>query len=279
MAGEIKLFPPTSPGQRQMTGISYRGLLTKKEPEKSLVRGRKRISGRNNQGRITTRHRGGGAKRLFRDVDFHQDKIGVPGKVEAIEYDPNRTAFLALVLYRDGERRYILACDGLNVGSEIITKADASLEPGNRLLLKHIPVGTFVYNVELQPGQGGAIVRSAGAGALVLAQEDGSTNLKLPSGEIRKVAGEVWASVGTVSNLQLRHTSGGKAGRSRHKGIRPTVRGSAMNPRDHPLGGGEGRTMRGMARVKNKWGKLVRGVKTRKRGKYSDRFILQRRKK
>src|SRR3989344_1859066 len=278
MTQPTKTYSPTSPGRRAQSVIAYRQFITKKNPEKSLTFGRKRISGRNNQGRITTRHRGGGAKRLFRAVDFKQNKYGVTGRVLAIEYDPNRTSFLALVLYSDGERRYILAPEGLKVGGRVLADEKAPLEVGSRLPLAVLPVGTFIHNIELQPRQGGVLVRSAGSGGLVLAQEGDFTNIKMPSGEVRRFLSSAWASMGVLSNPHHRHVGIGKAGRARHMGRRPTVRGSAMNPRDHPLGGGEGRTMRGMARVKNKWGKPVRGVKTRKRGKYSDKLILQRRK-
>lgn len=276
----MKRYKPTSPARRQMEVVNWKGVITKQEPEKGLVFGYKRDVGRNSMGRITTRHRGGGAKRLWREVDFKYDKLDIPAKVVSIEYDPNRTGLIALLVYRDGEKRYILAPQGMKVGGEVTTSVAAPVEVGNRLPLRKIPVGTFVYNVELTRGRGAQLVRSAGAGAVVLAQEGEYTNLKLPSGEVRKIGSENWASVGVISNPEHMFMTIGKAGRSRHMGIRPTVRGTAMNPRDHPHGGGEGRTLTGRRRgPATPWGKLARGVKTRKRFKRSDKYILQRRKK
>lgn len=259
--------------------VDWKGVITPKEPEKALTFGYKRQAGRNSRGRITTRHQGGGAKRLWRIIDFKYDKLDIPAKVASLEYDPNRTGLIALVIYRDGEKRYILAPQGMKIGDQIIASAAAPVEIGNRLPLRKIPVGTFVYNVELAQGRGAQLVRSAGAGAVVLAQEGEYTNLKLPSGEIRKVRSENWASIGAISNPEHMFMTVGKAGRSRHLGIRPTVRGTAMNPRDHPHGGGEGRTLVGRRRgPATPWGKPARGVKTRKQKK-SDMFILSRRKK
>lgn len=253
-------------------------ILSKTKPLKKLVSRLKSRAGRNNQGRITVRHQGGGNKILYRQLDFRQDKMNVNGRVETIEYDPYRTAFIALVLYRDGERRYILASDGLKVGDEIVTSAEAVFQSGNRTVLKRIPIGAFVHNIEMLAGQGGKLSRSAGASAQILAHEDGFTHLKLPSREIRKVSWGCWASLGKVSNSEHRFENIGKAGKSRWLGIRPTVRGSAMNPRDHPYGGGEGRTKRGTRRPKTKWGKITGGHKTRNKKKWSSKLIIKRRK-
>ena len=275
----MKKYKPTSPARRQMEIVEWKGVVTKTEPEKSLARGFRRSFGRNAHGRITTRHKGAGAKRLWREVDFQYDKLDIPARVIAIEYDPNRTTFIALLAYRDGEKRYVLAPQGLKVGSEVITSEKAPIEIGNRLPLSKIPVGTQIYNVELEPGRGAQIVRSAGASAVVLAQEGKYTNLALPSKEVRMLRSENWASIGALSNPAHMFMVVGKAGRARHMGIRPTVRGSAMNPVDHPHGGGEGRALIGRRRgPATPWGKPARGVKTRKKKK-SDRYILQRRKK
>jgi large subunit ribosomal protein L2 len=252
-------------------------LLTKKEPEKKLLLPLKKKAGRNFSGKITVRHRGGGVKRLYRVVDFGEEKLGIPGKVIALEYDPNRTAFLALVEYQDGEKRYILAPDGLKVGDEIICAENAEIKIGNRLKLKNIPVGTQVYNIELIPGRGGKIVRAAGTSAKVVAQEDKYTQLQLPSKEIRRVSNECFASIGQVSNPGHIFEDIGKAGRRRLKGWRPAVRGSAMNPCDHPHGGGEGKTPIGLKYPKTPWGKPAKGIKTRKK-KWTDKLIIKRRK-
>jgi len=260
--------------------MEWRGVLTRTKPEKRLTRGRKRDVGRNAAGRITVRHKGGGVKRLWRDIDFRYDKIGVPARVASIEYDPNRTGFIALVVYRDGEKRYVLAPEGWRVGSEMLVSLDAPAVLGNRLPLGRIPVGTAVYNVELQAGRGGALARSAGAGALVLAQEGGYTHLQLPSKEVRMVRAQNWASIGALSNPEHRFQTLGNAGRARRRGIRPTVRGSAMNPVDHPHGGGEGRALIGRRRgPATPWGKPARGVKTRDPKKQSSKYILSRRRK
>lgn len=235
-------------------------------------------SGRNNQGRITTRHQGGGNKILYRQIDFKQNKIGVPAKVVSLEYDPYRTGFIAQVVYRDGARSYILAPQTLKRGDTVVTSPEAPFTAGNRTLLKRIPIGTFVYNVEILPGKGGQLGRSAGTAIQILANESGYTDLKMPSGEIRKVPWESYASIGAVSNPESNLVVLGKAGRSRWLGIRPTVRGTAMNPVDHPYGGGEGRQPRGTRRPKTLWGKVTGGRKTRNRKKWSNKLIIKRRK-
>ncbi len=249
--------------------VDYR-LLTKAEPVKKLTLKLQARAGRGSHGRITVRHQGAGEKRLYRLVDFRQDKIGIPAKVLSIEYDPYRTAFIALILYRDGERRYILASKDMKVGMALITEESAALTEGNRVFLKNIPVGYLVYNVELRKGRGGQLARSAGSYGEVLAHENGYTHLKLSSGEIRKIPWENFASIGQVSNADHNLVTIGKAGRSRHMGIRPTVRGSAMNPRDHPYGGGEGRAVRGTRRPKTKWGKVTGGRKKEKMEQSAD---------
>ena len=274
----MRQYKPTTPGRRGMSVMS-RPFLSSGRPQKSLVAGRKRAVGRNNVGRITTRHKGGGHKRLYRFVDFGQEKRDVPGRVLSCEYDPNRTSYIALVAYRDGDKRYILLGQEMADGAEIITSEKAPVQPGNRLPLSRIPVGTFVYNVEVHPGGGGKLVRAAGVGAEVLAHDTPYVLLRLPSKEIRKIQEHCWASVGRLSGEEHRFVTIGKAGRSRWMGKRPTVRGSAMNPVDHPYGGGEGRALRGTRRPKNLWGKGVRGVKTRGKKKYSNKLIIERRKK
>ncbi len=253
-------------------------ILTKKEPEKTLVRSLKKRGGRANSGRITVRHRGGGRKRLYRMIEFSQERLAEKATVKALEYDPNRTAFLALLEYQDGKKTYILAPQGLNIGDEVLFDEKAPLSPGNRLRLKDIPVGTFIHNVELVPGGGGKMVRGAGTSAQVIAQEGKYTHLKMPSGELRKVIGQCFASVGEISNPEHRFQKLGKAGRARRKGIRPTVRGSAMSPVDHPHGGGEGRAPIGLKYPKTPWGKPALGVRTRKK-KWTDKLIIERRKK
>ena len=274
----IKTYKPTSPSRRNMTGINYRDVLTTNEPHKALTFGRKRHVGRNNNGRITAPHKGGGHKRLYREIDFKMDKINIPAKIETVEYDPNRSAFIGLVCYADGERRYIVLPQAVTAGATIITSAEAPLTPGNRLPLVNIPVGTFVYNIEIKPGNGGKMVRSAGSFAQVTAHNDGRTQLKMPSGEIRTVSDKCFASVGSVSNPDYQLVNLGKAGRSRWKGIRPTTRGSAMNPVDHPHGGGEGRQGRGRRRAISVYGKPTgKGQKTRTPKKYSNKFIVSRR--
>ena len=253
-------------------------ILTKKEPEKSLLVSLKKKAGRSNTGRITVRHRGGGAKKLYRIIDWGEEKLDIPGKVIAIEYDPYRTAFIALVEYEDGTKRYRLAPAELKVGDEVICSEKTEIKIGNRMKLKNIPVGTMVYNIELEPGRGGKLVRAAGASAKILAHEGKYTNLKMPSGEIRKILQECYATIGMVSHPEWRYEKIGKAGRVRRMGRRPTVRGSAMNPVDHPHGGGEGRAGIGLKHPKTPWGKPALGVKTRKK-KWTDKLIIQRRKK
>lgn len=271
----LKAYKPTSPGRRGMTGFTFEEI-TKKEPEKSLIVPLKKKAGRNNKGRVTVRHRGGGVKRMLRLIDFKRDKIGIPGQVEAIEYDPNRSARIALVRYADGEKRYILAPLGLQVEDSILAGKEAEVRLGNALPLRQIPVGTLIHNVELQPGKGGQLVRSAGSAAQVLGREDKYTLVRLPSGEVRKIPHECVATIGQVGNVERQNIRWGKAGRRRLLGWRPVVRGSAMSPRDHPHGGGEGRCPRGM-NPKTPWGKPALGPKTRK-NKPGDKFIGQRRK-
>jgi len=276
----MKKTNPTSPARRHTEFVETKGVITTTDPYKPLVFGWQRHVGRNSSGRITTRHKGGGVKRLFRIVDFRYDKKDIPARVTSIEYDPNRTSFIALLSYRDGEKRYVLAPQTLRVGSEVMTSENAPVEIGNRLPLKKIPVGAMVYNIEIETGRGAQLVRSAGTGALVLAQEGEYTHVQLPSKEVRMVRSVNWASIGALSNHEHMFMTIGSAGRARHKGIRPTVRGSAMNPVDHPHGGGEGRTQRGRRRgPATPWGKPARGVKTRKRNKKSSMFIISRRKK
>lgn len=257
--------------------VKKKRILSKKKPEKRLLLTLKNRAGRNKQGRITVRHKGGGVKRRYRIVDFGQKKIDVKAKVSAIEYDPYRTAFLMLLDYEDGEKRYALAPEGIKEGDEIICKEKAALKRGNRMKIKNIPVGSTVFNIELIPGQGGKVVRSAGSSAKVLAHEGKYTNLQMPSGEIRKVNSGCFGTVGEVSHSEWRYVKIGKAGTSRRKGKRPTVRGSAMNPVDHPHGGGEGRTSIGLKHPKTPWGKPALGVKTRKKKKWTNKLIIKRR--
>jgi large subunit ribosomal protein L2 len=275
----MKQYKPTTPSRRGMTGIDF-SQLTKKRPEKRLLKYIKRNVGRSSSsGEITVRHKGGGVKKLYRIIEFSQTKMDSPAKVIALEYDPNRTAFIALIEYKDKEKQYIIAPQDLKVGQEVIFSEKALLNPGNRIKLKNMPVGTAVYNIELEPGKGGKIVRSAGSSAQVSAQDGDYTNLKMPSTEIRKFKAECFATVGMVSNPENRFYNLGKAGKSRLKGRRPHVRGSAMNPVDHPHGGGEGRQPIGLKYPKTPWGKHASGVKTRKRKKWSNKLIIQRRKK
>lgn len=262
-----------------MSVVHYKSALTKDAPWKALTSGKKRSVGRNNVGRITVRHKGGGHKRLFREVDFRYKKIGIPYKIVSIEYDPNRTGFIGLAVYKDGEKKYVLLPKNIKVGEELVTAENAEIKQGNRLPLKGIPVGTFVYNVELKPNGGAKIARSAGNFVQVVAKDAGSVDLKMPSSEIRKVKENCFASIGEVSNEEKRLENFGKAGRSRWKGIRPTVRGTAMNPVDHPHGGGEGRQGRGRRRAISLWGKPTgKGQKSRRAKKYSNKFIVSRRK-
>lgn len=273
----IKKFKPTSPARRNMTGLTFQEI-TKKEPEKSLIVTLKKHSGRNSYGRITVRHRGGGYKIKYRLIDFKRDKENIPAKVVAIEYDPNRTANIALLQYADGEKRYILAPNGLNVGDTVMSGENADIKVGNALKLKNIPVGTMIHNIELNPGKGGQLVRAAGAAAQLMAKEGNYAQVRLPSGEVRLVRVECKATIGVVGNSEHELVIIGKAGRKRHMGIRPTVRGSVMNPVDHPHGGGEGRSPIGRPSPVTPWGKPTLGYKTRKTKKYSDRFIVKKRK-
>ena len=272
----VRGFKPTTPGRRQMTVLAF-DEITKKEPEKSLLVRLRRHAGRNFQGRITVRHRGGGHKRFYRLVDFRRDKDGIPARVAAIEYDPNRSAHIALLHYADGEKRYILAPLGLKVGDRVESGPSADIKPGNTLPLANIPVGTVVHNVELTPGKGGQVARAAGAAAQVMAKEGKYALLRLPSGEQRLFPLECRATVGQVGNLDHENVSLGKAGRKRWLGIRPTTRGSAMNPVDHPHGGGEGKAPIGHPGPLTPWGKPTLGYKTRKKNKPSDRLIVKRR--
>lgn len=271
----IKQYKPTSPGRRGATGYTFEEI-TKKKPEKSLTVPLKRKAGRNRQGRITVRHRGGGAKRMLRLIDFKRDKFGVPGKVAAIEYDPNRSARIALVHYADGDKRYILWPVGLKVGDTVMSGPEAEIRPGNALPLRRIPAGTAVHNVELFLKRGGQLVRSAGAAAQVMAKEERYVLVRLPSGEIRKILADCLATVGQVGNVEHSQIKLGRAGRARLMGRRPTVRGSAMSPRDHPHGGGEGKSPIGMPGPKTPWGKPALGYRTRRR-KGSDKYIVRRR--
>jgi len=260
-----------------MTTIEYRKYLTVAEPLKALTKGGKRHVGRNNQGRITVRHKGAGHKRLYREVDFKYEKIDIPAKIETMEYDPNRSGFIALVVYRDGERRYHLLPKEVKVGQIIVASENANLKAGNRLPLSKIPVGSFIFNVEIKPGSGAKMIRSAGSYGEVVSHDAGYTAVKMPSTEIRKISDKCWASIGAVSNDEHKLVKLGKAGRSRWLGIRPTVRGTAMNPVDHPYGGGEGRQGRGTRRPKTLWGKVTGGRKTRHPKKYSNHLIVTRR--
>ena len=273
----MKFYKPTTPSRRGMTRPDF-SMITKKGPEKKLLSSLKSTGGRNNKGRISVRFRGGGAKRMYRVVDFGEKHLGETAKVVGIEYDPNRTARIALVEYENKERAYVVSPDGLKAGEAIEYSESGEIKSGNRIKLKNIPVGTFVYNVEINPMQGGKIARSAGTGVKVLAIEGGYATLTMPSGEVRKVLAECFATIGFVSNTQ--HNLGviGKAGRKRHMGKRPHVRGTAMNPVDHPHGGGEGRAPVGLKYPKTPWGKIAYGVRTRSKKKYSTKFIMQRRK-
>ncbi|MDD5604682.1 MAG: 50S ribosomal protein L2 [Dehalococcoidales bacterium] len=271
----LKIYKPTSPGRRGFIGVKYDDI-TKDKPEKALLKVNKRQAGRNNQGKLTVRHRGGGSKKMVRVIDFKRDKFGVPGRVAAIEYDPNRSARLALIFYADGDKRYILAPNGLSVGEVIKSGPDADYKTGNSMRLGDMPNGTQVHNVELNPGRGGQMVRSAGASAQIMGKEEDYVFLRLPSGEMRKVRTNCMATIGQVGNIEHQNIKLGKAGRKRWMGIRPSVRGSAMTPRDHPHGGGEGRSPIGMPGPKTPWGKPALGYKTRK-NKSSDRLIVKRR--
>ena len=275
----LKFRKPTTPASRGMSGINYAEMLSGHRPLKSLKKGYKKGFGRNADGRITMRHRGGGHKQLVRNVDFKLEKKDIPAKITTIEYDPMRTAFIALAVYRDGEKRYVVVPRSMKVGDTFMVSENAPITNGNRLPLNKIPVGTFVFNIEIKPGSGAVLVRSAGNFAEVVAQDAGYTHVKLPSTEVRRVIDTAWATVGEVSNDEHRLVNLGKAGRSRWLGIRPTVRGTAMNPVDHPHGGGEGKQGRGLRRAKTLWGKPSgKGQKTRSPKKYSNVFIVSRRK-
>jgi len=271
----IKVFRPTSPGRRGMSGPTFEEI-TKDKPEKSLLAPLKKQAGRNNRGRISVRHRGGGAKRKLRVIDFKRDKTGVPGRVAAIEYDPNRSARIALIFYADGEKRYILAPVGLNIDDTVMSGPDAEVRPGNALPLNSIPNGTPLHNIEMEKGKGGQMVRSAGTAAQLMVKEGEYALIRMPSGEVRRVRGECMATIGQVGNVDHQNIELGKAGRKRLMGWRPTVRGSAMSPRDHPHGGGEGRSPIGLPGPKTPWGKPALGYRTRK-PKASDKLIIKRR--
>lgn len=272
----IKKFNPTSPARRFMTVSTFEEI-TKTVPEKSLVEILKSKAGRNNYGKITVRHRGGGHKRKYRIIDFKRDKVDIPAKVASIEYDPNRTANIALLNYADGEKRYIIAPNGLKTGDTVISSENADIKVGNALPLKNIPVGSFVHNIELKAGKGGQLVRAAGNAAQLMAKEGNYAQLRLPSGEVRLIRIECKATIGQVGNVEHEIVSIGKAGRTRHMGFRPTVRGSVMNPVDHPHGGGEGKAPVGMPSPMTPWGKPALGYKTRNKKKASGKFIIKRR--
>ncbi|MHB0924241.1 MAG: 50S ribosomal protein L2 [Bellilinea sp.] len=271
----IKVYKPITPGQRNMTGYGFEEI-TKSRPERSLVVLRKKNAGRNMYGRITVRHQGGGNRRFIRLVDFKRNKVDIPARVAAIEYDPNRTARLALLVFADGEKRYIVAPVGLKVGDTVVSGRNADIRPGNTLPISNIPVGTMIHNIELKAGRGGQLVRSAGTAAQLLAKEGDYAQVRLPSGEVRLVRQVCTATIGQVGNLDHSNIKLGKAGRKRHLGIRPSVRGTAMSPRDHPHGGGEGRQPAGMPGPKSPWGRPTRGYRTR-RNKTSDKYIVRRR--
>lgn len=272
----IKTYRPVTPSLRQMTVTDYREL-SKVKPEKSLLEKVKKHSGRNSYGRITVRHRGGGNKKKYRIIDFKRDKVDMPAKVLTLEYDPNRTAHIALVQYEDGEKRYILAPNGLKVGDNIISSEKADIKPGNCLPISHIPLGTVIHNIELNPGRGGQLVRSAGVAAQLMAKEGKAAQVRLPSGEVRFIKMDCKATIGQVGNIDKENVNIGKAGKKRHMGIRPTVRGSVMNPVDHPHGGGEGKSPIGRPGPVSPWGKPTLGYKTRKKNHRTDKQIVKRR--
>ena len=271
----VKNYKPTSPGRRAATGYSF-DEITRKKPEKSLVSAKRRKGGRNNQGKITVRHRGGGAKKSLRTVDFRRDKYGIPGKIASIEYDPNRSARICLVHYVDGEKRYIIWPVGVKVGDSVMSGPEAEIKPGNALPLKNIPSGTTIHNIEMTKGKGGQLVRGAGNSAQLLAREDKYAMVRLPSGEVRRVLAECMATIGQVGNVEHSQIKLGRAGRARLMGRRPSVRGTVMNPRDHPHGGGEGRAPIGMPSPKTPWGKPTLGYRTRRR-KDTNKYIVRRR--
>ena len=271
----VKIYKPVTPGLRNKTGYTFEEI-TKSKPERSLIVFRKSTGGRNNLGRVTVRHRGGGVRRFIRIIDVKRNKTNIPAKVAAIEYDPNRTARIALLNYVDGEKRYILAPIGLKVGDMVVSGPNAEIRVGNAMPIANIPVGSTIHNIELKPGRGGQVVRAAGASAQLVAKEGDYAQVRLPSGEVRMVLQVCYATIGQIGNVDHSNIKLGKAGRKRHLGIRPTVRGTAMSPRDHPHGGGEGRQPVGMAGPKTPWGKPALGYKTR-RNKKTDRFIVRRR--
>ena len=271
----IKTFNPTTPSRRNMTVLSYKGL-SKVKPEKSLLEKVKKTAGRNSYGRITVRHIGGGNKKKYRIIDFKRQKLDMPATVLTLEYDPNRSANIALVQYEDGEKAYILAPEGLNIGDKVVSSASADIKPGNCLPVENIPVGTMIHNIELYPGKGGQLVRSAGVMAQLMAKENGYALVRLPSGEMRNIPLNCIASIGTVSNVDHENVNLGKAGRKRHMGVRPGSRGTVMNPCDHPHGGGEGRAPVGHSSPRTPWGKPALGLKTRKHHARSDKFIVKR---
>ena len=271
----IKTFNPTTPSRRNMTVLSYKGL-SKVKPEKSLLEKVKKTAGRNSYGRITVRHIGGGNKKKYRIIDFKRQKLDMPATVMTLEYDPNRSANIALVQYEDGEKAYILAPEGLNIGDKVVSSASADIKPGNCLPVENIPVGTMIHNIELYPGKGGQLVRSAGVMAQLMAKENGYALVRLPSGEMRNIPLNCIATIGVVSNLDHENVNLGKAGRKRHMGVRPGSRGTVMNPCDHPHGGGEGRAPVGHSSPRTPWGKPALGLKTRKHHARSDKFIVKR---
>ena len=273
----IKFYKPTTPGRRNMTTMDYSGL-SKVAPERSLLEPIKKNAGRNSYGRITVRHRGGGNRRKYRVIDFKRERFGITATVQTLEYDPNRSAFIALVQYEDGEKRYIIAPQDLKVGDKIVSGPEADIKPGNALPLINIPVGTFLHNIELYPGKGAQLARSAGNTAQLMAKENGMALLRLPSGELRNVPANCMATVGVVSNPEHANVNYGKAGRKRHMGWRPTVRGSVMKPCDHPHGGGEGKSPIGRPGPVTPWGKPALGYKTRQKNKRTDKYIVKRRK-
>ena len=273
----IKTYKPTTPGRRGMTVVDY-SVLSKVEPERSLLKPMKKCAGRNSYGRITVRHHGGGNRKKYRVIDFKRRKFDMPATVQTLEYDPNRTAFIALIEYEDGEKSYIIAAEGMKVGDVIMNGPAADIKPGNALPFMNIPVGTVIHNIEMYPGKGAQLVRTAGAHAQLMAKEGSYVLVRLPSGEMRNILGNCMASIGQVSNVDHENVNIGKAGRKRHMGWRPSVRGSAMNPVDHPHGGGEGKSPIGMPSPVTPWGKPTLGYKTRKKKKQSDQFIVKRRK-
>ena len=272
-----KTFKPYTPSRRNMTVSAFDGVDKKAKPERSLLEPLKKSSGRNSYGRITVRHRGGGCKRKYRIIDFRRDKLDMPAVVQRLEYDPNRSAFIALVQYEDGEKRYIIAPVGLKAGDKIISSASADIKPGNCLPIANIPVGTVIHNIEMHPGKGAQLVRSAGTAAQLMAKENGDAQIRMPSGEVRIVRTNCMAVIGQVGNIDHENVHIGKAGRKRHMGVRPTVRGSVMNPNDHPHGGGEGKSPVGHPGPMTPWGKPAMGYKTRSKKNPTNKFIVKRR--